>query len=56
MNSIRILKEAISAMEKGDFEKMESQLHDGFQLTGPTPDPMGKRGSGLLYLPYHLSA
>lgn len=43
MDRIQIAKDAFSAIESGDFAALEKLLHEDYQLTGPVPNPMGKR-------------
>jgi len=42
MDSLLVVKEAFAAMEDGDFEKMEKNLDDEYQLVGPAPKPLEK--------------
>src|SRR5574340_890483 len=43
MNRVELVKAFAVAMEANDFEQVASYLSDDFQLSGPTPQPLGKQ-------------
>ena len=43
MSTLSVVKEALAAMEAGDFKKLDSLVADDFVFAGPVPQPIGKR-------------
>ena len=42
MSAIDIVKAGISAVEAGDFKKLDGMLADDMVFAGPVPEPLGK--------------
>ena len=40
MNSKEIVQALMDALQKGDFERAKSCIADGFQFSGPVPEPI----------------
>jgi len=43
MGAMDLVKEGLAAIEAGDLKKLDGLIADDFKLTGPTPEPVGKR-------------
>lgn len=43
MTHIQIVKDSFSAIEAGDFATLEKLLHKDYQLSGPVPNPVGRK-------------